>query len=86
MTNLEMYHQHLNTIALTVSKSNRFQPQVHFDGTHLEFSIVDIAATDDFGDPVIVAAPSTLMEAIEAAYAWTLTPAKAGNDWSGILS
>ena len=85
MTNLEMYHQHLNTIALTVNKSNRFQPEVYFDGTRLEFSIVDTATTDGFGDPVTVALPSTLMEAIETAYRWTLVPAMAENDWSGLV-
>jgi DNA-binding sugar fermentation-stimulating protein len=87
LTNLELYHQHLTTIALTVNRLNRFLPQVHFDGTNLEFSIVDTAATDTFGDPVVVAEPSTFMEATETAYRWTLNPEKCyGNAWAGILS
>lgn len=87
MTNLELYHQHLTTLALTVSKSNRFQPEVHWTpgDDPLEFSIVDTATTDEFGDPVCVALTNSLMEAIETAYSWTLVPARAGNDWSGMV-
>ena len=86
MTNLELYHQHLTTIALTVNRMNRFLPEVYFDGERIEFGIVDTAIIDGFGDPVFVAEPSTLMEAIETAYRWTLNPEQAtGNDWAGVL-
>lgn len=84
MTPQETYSQNLNTIALTVNRRNRFQPEVYFDGTRIEFAIVDTATTDEFGDPVVVAEPSTLIEAIEGAYGFTLTPERLTNDWSGI--
>jgi hypothetical protein len=85
---IDVYRDHLVTIAMTVNKSNRFQPEVHWTpgDDPLEFSIVDTATTDDFGDPVCVALPGSLMEAIETAYSWTLVPARAGNDWSGLLA
>jgi hypothetical protein len=34
---------------------------------------------------VCVALPYSLEEAIEVAYSWSLVPARAGNDWSGLL-
>jgi hypothetical protein len=88
LTNSDLYWKHLHTIAMNVKETDRFQPRVHFtnETTPLEFSIVDTATTDDFGDPVCVALPDSLMEAIETAWAWTLVPARAGNDWSGLLA
>ena len=86
-TKADTYRDHLVTLAMTVSKSNRFQPQVHWtpgDGP-LEYSVVDTATTDEFGDPECVALGSNLMEVIEVAYSWTLVPARAGNDWSGMI-
>ena len=86
MNTHELYSQHLHTIAMTVNKANRFQPGVHYDGTTLEFSIVDTDATDEFGDAKVVAEPSTLIEAIETAYRWTLIPEQCyGNDWAGVV-
>jgi len=86
-TKADTYRDHLVTIAMTVNKSNRFQPEVHWTpgDEPLEFSIVDTATTDEFGDPECVALPYSLEEAIETAYRWTLVPAKAGNDWTGLI-
>jgi hypothetical protein len=83
----DVYRNHLVTIAMSVNKSNRFQPEVRWtpgDGP-LEYSVVDTATTDEFGDPECVALPYSLEEAIEVAYSWSLVPARAGNDWSGLL-
>jgi hypothetical protein len=86
---IDVYRDHLVTIAMTVNKSHRFQPQVHWtpgDGP-LEFSIVDTATTDEFGDPEHVGLAYSLEDAIETAYRWTRNPEKCyGNDWSGLLN
>lgn len=88
MTNLELYHQHLTTIALTVSRKNRFQPCVYYrnDDTPLSFAVQDTVATDEYGDPVTVAEPTTFRETLDTAYRWTLVPEKCyGNDWRGVI-
>ena len=47
-TKTQMYHTHLHTIAMTVSKANRFQPVVHWtpeDWQWLEYTVVDTASS-----------------------------------------
>lgn len=86
-TKTTMYHAHLHTIAMTVSKANRFQPVVHWtpeDWQWLEYTIVDTAKTDEDGEPVTVAQLSTMGDAIRIASEWSRVPERASNDWTGV--
>lgn len=76
-TKTTLYHAGLHTIAMTVNKADRFQPMVHWtpeDWQWLEYTIVDTAKTDEFGDLVTVAELATLNDAIRIAFEWSRVP------------